>query len=274
MDTKIYNIYKETKIQYLKDTKATLTSYIPEYNTEMGNIKRHTVLVIPGGGYDRVSKREGEPVALYYLSLGYNVFVLDYTTKEKEVRKFPYQLLESMAAVILVNKITTQYDGTRNDISVVGFSAGGHLACSLGLLGNNEKFKKMLDVSEDIKVKNMILAYPVISHNVPTHEGSFNNLVSTEYSYSDISLEQYVKEDSPSLFIWATSTDESVPIQNTLVLCHKYAVLKKKFELHIYEKGNHGLSLATMQVCANYKELDPNIKDWIRLSSCFIEKQE
>ena len=63
-----------------ENAAGKLICYLPE-KTEEINIRRKypAVLIIPGGGYAIVSRRESEPVALRYLAKGYAAFILDYS---------------------------------------------------------------------------------------------------------------------------------------------------------------------------------------------------
>ncbi len=262
----------------LAGSNAILTSYIAELDTEILFRKRKSILILPGGGYDYCSKREGEPVAQYFLSKGYNAYVLEYSTAQHSKNtRFPIQLLEAMAALHFIKQNVQDDFGDATDVSVIGFSAGGHLAGSLAFMGNLEKFKKLLGIptESDLSLKALVLGYPVVSALVPTHGGSFNNLESKDYPRSELSLERYITKDAPPLFVFASSDDNTVPIQNTFVLCEAYTALKKPFELHIYEKGPHGFSLANDLVYedARAQAIEKNIPHWIDLANDFIKRQ-
>ncbi len=262
----------------LANSNAVLTSYITELDTEILFRKRESILILPGGGYDYCSKREGEPVAQYFLSKGYNAHVLEYSTAQHSKNtRFPIQLLEAMAALQFIKQSAQEDFSDEKEVSVIGFSAGGHLAGSLAFMGNLGKFKKLLGIpmESDLSVKALVLGYPVVSALVPTHGGSFANLESKEYPRSELSLERYITKDAPAMFIFASSDDNTVPIQNTLVLCEAYTALKKPFELHIYEKGPHGFSLANERVYEDVRAqiIDKNIPHWIDLANDFITRQ-
>ncbi len=261
----------------LAHSKATLAAYIPALDEEVKFRTRKTILILPGGGYEFCSEREGEPIAQYFLAKGYNAYVLEYSTTRKGESRFPIQLLEAMAALKYIKDHAQESYGDANDIHVIGFSAGGHLAGSLAFLGNTPAYKKLLgiDASTDLSIKSLILGYPVISAMIPTHQRSFANIESTEYPKEMLSLERYVTDKAPPMFVFATSDDNAVPIVNSLTLCNAYAALQKPFELHIYEKGPHGFSLANDIVYEPLfaKTLEKNIPHWIDLAHDFIQRQ-
>lgn len=260
----------------LEDSAATLTSYIGDLNREIPQTIRPSVLIIPGGGYDFCSQREGEPVALYFLAQGFNAYVLEYSTQGKVNRRFPSQLFEAMSALKFIKRTCKEHAGSESSIHVIGFSAGGHLAGTLAFMGNLPKYKTLLGVEkEDLSLASASLIYPVVSTLVNTHARSFENIESSAYPKEELGLEKYVDANSPSLFMAASSNDDAVPIANSLLLAHTYAQLKKPFELHIYEKAPHGFSLANELVFSReiVLSLDPNIQDWISLCAAFMRRQ-
>jgi len=270
-----YNTYKINKLGYeiLKNSRALLQEYIADLDTELKVIKRKTILVIPGGGYNVVSQREGEEVALVLLGKGYNVYLLKYTSRtEDSTVVFPQQLLEALASIKFI-KDHSKENYASEEINLVGFSAGGHLAGCIGLLGNNNEFKSMLGLSKyDFTITSMGLIYAVISANISTHLGTYQNSVSSKYSKEFLSLDQYVTTSSPRLFMASTSNDDIVNIQNSLLISTKYALLGNNFELHVFEKGPHGFSLANEVLQYKAGELQKYIPFWIELYDDFLKR--
>ena len=165
----------------LKDEYAflqggTLDCLLAEYpfeNENNGNWKRPAVIVVPGGGYHFVSKREGDPIALEFLSRGFHAFVLTYLISSDGVR-YPEQLLELASAVDYVRKNAEKMDVNPDEIFVVGFSAGGHLTGNLAIEYQSASAKA--GVTLDCKPTAVGLAYPVISQK-HGHCGSYDNLL-------------------------------------------------------------------------------------------------
>ena len=105
---------------------AWMDAYIAD---AVSGFTRRALLVIPGGGYwDVCSEREGEPIAMAFLPHGYNAFVLHYTVGRK--KPFPTQLLEAAEAISLIKARAAEYGHGEDEVFVVGFSAGGHLAAT------------------------------------------------------------------------------------------------------------------------------------------------
>lgn len=261
----------------LDKSLATLTSYVYELDDEIPFKFRKSILVCPGGGYSFCSKREAEPIALFFVSRGYNAYVLDYSTTNRSKNRFPVQLLEAMAGLYYIKSHASEDYGNAADVHVIGFSAGGHLAGSLAFMGNEPKYKKLLGIEAtyDLKIKSVILGYPVTSAEGPTHLESFQNIVTKDADEKALSLEHHVTKDAPALFVFSTSDDNCVPIRNSLVLSQKYADLGKEFELHIYQKGPHGLSLGNEVVYGpeQAREIDKTVLGWADLAEAFIRRQ-
>ncbi|MGJ9385042.1 alpha/beta hydrolase [Salipaludibacillus sp. CF4.18] len=229
-----------------ENSEAKLYTYIlnnsPDIDSER---KRPTIVICPGGGYEFTSDREAEPVAIRLNAMGFNACVLRYSVRPAH---YPTALLELSKAVSLIRKNADQWHVDRNKIIVAGFSAGGHLAASLGVHWNKSFLAERLGIaSEDIKPNGLLLSYPVITSGTHAHKGSFEALLDgkEEALFEEVSLEKQVSEDTPSTFLWHTTTDVSVPVQNSLMFAEALVKNKISLEMHIYPKGVHGLSLGT-----------------------------
>ena len=202
------------------------------------------VVICPGGGYEFVSAREALPVAEAFGKAGYHAFVLTYRLgKEREpLENAP--LGELGAAVTYVNARKGQYGIEGKPVYVCGFSAGAHLAASLGILWNDaSRFPAGTDLLGH-KPDAMILCYPVISAGEYAHRGSFQCLAGPdEEAQQRYSLEKLVTTDAVPAFLWHTAADELVPFQNTLLLAGALAKQDIPVELHVFPYGVHGLSL-------------------------------
>lgn len=228
--------------------KATLKVYVPDISNQVPNIKkRKGVLICPGGGYGFVSDREAEPVSLAFAAEGFNAFVLTYEVAPAV--KHPQPLLDVSRAVCLIRENAESWHTDKDKIAVCGFSAGGHLAGSLGVFWKEPYIRDMLKIEEGLNKPNaLILNYPVITSKPGlAHRGSFYNLLGeglSEEEYSKMSLEKHVSTDTPPAFIWHTFEDECVPIENAFLFSESLRRFNIPFELHIFPEGQHGLSLA------------------------------
>ena len=256
-----------------QDEKANLVTYIRYNSKELSNAPRPAMIVCPGGGYGFLSDREAEPIAVAFLAKGFNCFILNYSTCERASNYNP--VCEAALAIRHVRENAEKYNIDPNKIFIVGFSAGGHLACSTGTLWNCQKVREALgaDAPEGIgKPNGMILAYPVITAFEHTHEGTIGNLCGTmtptDEQRMQFSLEHYVDNTTPPAFIWHTFEDTAVPVQNSLLLA---LALKKNavpFELHVFPKGPHGLALANEETFSGWNgmiQVPP--QQWVDLAA-------
>ncbi len=235
---------------------ATLTCYLPSNWPEFSAGRlRPAVLVIPGGAYHMVSQREAEPVALQYVAADMAAFVLDYSVAEDA--GFPRCLYEALTAVRMIRSNSAQWHINPDQIVVLGFSAGGHLAASASAFWNADFAIKALGDAAQMKPNAAVLCYPVISGGSYAHRGSFQNLLketTTDARLELVSIENQVTDSFPPSFIWHTGTDGAVPVQNSLLLAKALADRHILFEMHIYPTGVHGLSLSDARTTGLDKE--------------------
>lgn len=233
---------------------CSVTAYL---QTEMEEMKGRegaldqvpAVLICPGGGYGMISEREAEPVALQYFAAGYHVFVLWYSVGEKARDFRPLIQLAATMAHIRRNASEWKLDGGR--VAVCGFSAGGHLAASLGTLYDDEKFLQAWNRGDKIRPDAMILSYPVIVADEFAHKGSIENVSGAAEgsgAYSYFGLDKHVDGRTPPAFLWHTSEDDCVPVENSLRFAAALSAAKVPFELHVFPLGWHGMSVCTRDV--------------------------
>ncbi len=248
------------------DYVAKLKIYIPNNKDEVAKYTadRTTVLILPGGGYRMTSEREAEPIAFHFLQRGINAAILYYSV---EPAVFPVSLLETLSAVKFLRDNSEKYRINKDKIVICGFSAGGHLAASAGTLWNKKEALAYFGDVQHLRPDGLILGYPVIINDYDgeshIHKGSFNNLLGDRCDDKQmleyLCLDKQVSKDTPPTFIWSTFEDKAVPCENTMRFA---AALRKNgvpFELHIYEKGGHGL--ATGDLVSNSTEY--RLKNWL-----------
>jgi acetyl esterase/lipase len=259
---------------------AELSIYIIDNSVAIDMDRRRPMIIIcPGGGYEKVSDREAEPVAFKFIAAGYNVAVIKYSVAPV---RYPNQLLQVSAAIALVRRRSEEWNTDTEKIVVCGFSAGGHLAASVGVLWQEEFIRDNLKLKHgENKPNAMLLAYPVISGGEYAHRASFDNLLGDTGSKEKIdylSLENRVSPNTPPTFLWHTTDDDSVPCENSLM----FAVALKRnnisLELHIYRSGCHGLSLCSRDtakdVAIGKKNplVNSHIATWFSLGVEWIEE--
>ena len=241
-----YTMLYETISISVPGGDAALTVYAPDNTPEIDpNRLRRAVVMCPGGGYSFTSDREAEPVALQLLAADLCVFVLRYAVAPV---RYPVALTQLAAAVRYVRENAARYHVQADKVAVMGYSAGGHLAASLGVRWNEPWLGELLQADpRTLRPDGMVLCYPVISAGAVRHSGSFANLTGSDDPavWQAHSLENLVSERTPRAFLWHTFEDQTVPVENSLLFFSALRRCGVPSELHIYPQGVHGLSLAT-----------------------------
>ncbi|MGJ7913119.1 alpha/beta hydrolase [Neobacillus sp. LXY-1] len=255
-------------------SEAKLYTYFLNNSPEIDcNRKRPTVIICPGGGYEFTSDREAEPIAIRMNAMGFHACVLRYSVHPAT---FPTALLELSMGISLIRQNAEQWYVDRNKIIVAGFSAGGHLAASLGVFWNRSFLSKSLGISNDeIKPNGILLSYPVITSGIYRHKDSFTALLGENHDnlLQEVSLERQVSTDTPPTFLWHTYTDEPVPVENSFLFANALLKNKVSLEMHIFPYGIHGLSLGTEETKAKNNEwtIQPEVANWIEMAGRWIK---
>ena len=243
--------------------EASLEGYLLDCEITLGQEKnRPAILVLPGGGYLYCSPREGEPVALSYAARGFHAFVLRYSVARQAAGFAPLKEVSWAIGYLRENADAWHIDPER--IAVCGFSAGGHLALSSGLLAEN-------------KPNAMILGYPATScPNVPGADFMLKLLEGrddvTDEDAKKYDLPTHVTKDAPPMFVAATAEDMLTSFC-TMPLVNAYNALGLKYELHIFQYGPHGYSLANeVTADGSVQMLEPAFAQWQELSVQWLRK--
>ena len=262
---------KEKKAGY----KGILSLYLHDESKEWQGEGRFrpAMLIFPGGGYAYCSDREAEPVALTFLAKSFNAFVLDYTCAP--TASYPTQLLEASMAITYIKENAKKFHVLSDKIAVMGFSAGGHLAEMLTTLNSENVVKDYLGDKANLTRPDLtVLGYPVILTNELSHKGTKDNISGGDEKLAEfLSLEKHVTKDCPPAFIWTTTNDDAVPSENTLEIACAYKKAGVSFELHMFEKGNHGLSVSNIETSGDiYPQCNNKlVNKWLELLDGFLE---
>ena len=222
------------------------------------------------------SDREADPIALSYLARGFHTFVLRYSVAEHG--QFPAAFIDASRAMSLIRKHAGEWFLDPDRLAVCGFSAGGHLAASLGTLWNDSKLIEAAGIAVgENKPNALILGYPVITCGEDT-EGHLKNMWKVamgdrpyEEMKRQLSCELHVGEHTPPSFIFHTYMDHVVPVENALLFAQTLAKHNVPFELHIYPNGEHGISLANEITSAGRGNLvDKDAAEWLTMSSSWL----
>lgn len=227
------------------------------------------VVVCPGGGYGGLAvDHEGAQIAQWLNSLGVSAFVLRY--RLGPTYHHPVELGDAARALRTVRARASEFRVDPNRIGIWGFSAGGHLASTLsthwdrGDAGSQDRVERVSS-----RPDFAILAYPVITFTEAwTHQGSKRNLLGNEPDPSLLkwlSNDQQVTAETPPTFLFHTNADTGVPAENSV---YYYLALRKAgvpAELHIYEKGPHGVGLGWSDAILG--TWPARLADWMRTRS-------
>ena len=255
----IYNLYSKNEIKERPQRKkVTLESYVIGQNAP-------TVLICPGGAYKFVSdSNEGKPFAQKLNASGYNAFVLFYSVGSGNGR-FPYPLEDVARAMQFIKSIAAENQINADEISLMGSSAGGHL-CAFFATQYKRFEKEYNGESYSLKPKALVLSYPVITMGKLTHKVSRNIFLgafSGKAEREKASVELNVTADYPPTFVWHNKDDASVPVENSVMLHDALCKNGIQNELHLYEKGGHGIGLAE----------GADAEGWIEKAIDFLDKQ-
>lgn len=258
-------------------SETRLITYIQDYYEEVGIDLRPLVLVCPGGAYAYTSAREGEALAMQFLAMGYHAAVLKYSCVPAV---YPTALMELASAMVLIRRNAEEWHVDPGKVIVLGCSAGGHLAACLGTLWDEDFLAEALGLGESdhalLQPNGMILCYPVITAGEYVHRGSFQNLLQErEAELSEyLSLENRVTKKTPPTFLWHTFTDESVPVENSLLFVSALRRAGVPTEFHMYPCGGHGLGLANrLTQSADGSHIQEECSTWISLAHSWIESR-
>ncbi|MDB6016263.1 MAG: Alpha/beta hydrolase [Pedosphaera sp.] len=244
----------------------TLTAYFPDPNQASGA----ALIICPGGAYGKLAPHEGKNYALWLNTQGVTAFVLKYRLGPDGYHH-PSMFLDGTRAIRLVRAYAAEWKLDPKRIGIMGSSAGGHLAATLLTHFDAGQTNAIDPIERQSSRPDLgVLCYAVITMGEKTHRGSKQNLLGNNPSPELVKLlsnELQVSKETPPCFLFHTSEDTTVSVENSLDFAsalHHAGVL---FDLHIYEKGNHGMGLGS-------REYDPEkMHPWTKDCSLWLKAQ-
>jgi len=220
----------------------TLTAYLPDPTNATGA----AMVICPGGAYMHLAPHEGNDYALWLNQHGVTCFVLKYRLGSNGYRH-PAMLNDAARAVRWVRAHADQFKVDTHRVGIMGSSAGGHLAATLltHFDAGDANAADAID-RESSRPDLGVLCYAVISMGEFTHKGSRDSLLGTNPPPELVALlsnELQVTTNTPPCFLWTTFEDNAVPMENTMLFAEALRKNHVPFDLHIYEKGGHGMGL-------------------------------
>ena len=236
---------------------------------------RDALLIIPGGGYCVVcTSHEGYPIAEAFQPYGFNCFVLHYHVGDD--MKYPEPQLEASYAMKYIRENSDALEINPERVFIMGFSAGGHLAGCLAA-----KWQEYAVEPYGInKPTGAVLCYPVLTaEEGHRHTESFCNLLKKD-NIDDVDLAPYsidkcVSEHSAPAFFMHTSDDPVVPVESSLFTALAYKENGIPFEMHIFNHGPHGVSLANEVTCTPDSDcafFDSDIAKWVEYAAKWMRR--
>lgn len=230
-----------------------MTTYIPEGD----NKAKPAVVVFGGGGYKCVTQYEASPTAEFFAKQGFAAFTVHYSCLPAT---FPQSLCEGLWALRYVRQNAERFGIDPNNVTSLGFSAGGHLAAATGTLWNIPQVKEYLgEDTSDCRPNKLVLCYPVLSNEGAFHRESFQNLLG-QNGMKDAELmklncmERQVNSQTPPTFLWHGNADALVPVEGTLRFATALVAHRIPIECHIYPFANHGGGLCCGQAQGEWAE--------------------
>ena len=247
-DEKEVHTQGEDLLRISKVQEPTIEVYLPAN----ANANGQAMLIFPGGGYQILAYDwEGTDVAKFLNGKGIAGIVVKYrlpsSVSQKDKHLVP--LIDAQRALRLVRSKAKEFNIEGNKIGILGFSAGGHLASTLGTHFNEKVYEPIDEIdSQSARPDFMALGYAVISFKqMMTHKGSRKNLAGDKNEpliYDYFSNEEQVTDETPPTFLFHAADDPGVPVENSLAFfkaCNDKGV---QATMHIYPTGGHGFSLA------------------------------
>ena len=242
---------------------ATLEGYILDCEISLGqDVDRPAIVICPGGGYLYCSPREGEPVALAYAAKGIHAFVLRYSTGRAAAGFTPLEEMDF--AIGYIREHAKEWHIDPEKILTCGFSAGGHLALAAGVMGKN-------------RPNGMVLCYPATSMpNMPGADMMLKLLMGknqvTDEDAEKLELISKIDKNAPPVFLVATAEDMLTGF-GALPLAKRYSDMRLGYELHIFQHGPHGYSLANeASADGSSQVINSSYAKWLDMSVSWIMK--
>jgi len=286
---------------------VTLTGYIIEDSPELMNgRKRPAILICPGGGYFTCTDRESEPIALRFAAMGYHAFVLRYSVYGEGGREFPdlnqqltpkprlqypAPMLEIGRAIRLIREHAEEWLVDVDRIVLCGFSAGAHNAAMFATKWHTPIITDALGgTSDEYRPAALILGYALTDYvyidetldaRGPMNAAFFGGSNAAYLGAArpdralleEVSPARNVTEHMPPTYLWATATDTLVPVQHTILMAHALADQGIPFEMHIFENGPHGLSLANQASAEAKSQIMPDAAKWVGLVEAWLQQR-
>lgn len=242
----------------------TITPFIPQTGANGA-----AMVICPGGGYGGLAAHEGADYALFLNQHGITAFVLKYRLGSHGYRH-PRMLEDAQRAIRAVRARAAEWQLDPKRIGIMGSSAGGHLAATAVTHFDQGQPEAADPIERQSSRPDLgILCYPVITMAGPeAHLGSRKNLLGPDPDPALVDLlsnEKQVTKDTPPCFLWHTWEDRGVKVENTLMFADALRKNAVPFDLHIYQKGGHGMGLGDKPPFTKAHPWSADLIFWLKL---------
>ncbi len=280
-----------------------LETYLLAESEGFGKHPKPVVVVCPGGAYLGTSDREAEPVALRFNAMGYHAVVLRYSTFNYGEMKwfdesssfegcnpnasYPHPVVDLAKTLLTIRELAGEWQVDLGKIALCGFSAGAHLCASYGVHWHSTWLGDLLGC-DLIRPAALILGYPLTDYILmKSYSGQsadekvaglwhvsnmavFGKPEPTDEELSEASPINFISDKTPPTFLWHTATDGLVPAENSTRFASALVAARVPCELHLFEQGDHGLSLADESTAELPEQIVPRVQPWIRMCQEFL----
>ena len=270
--------------------EITLTAYLWDAVPDLPTQPRPAVLICPGGGYMYLSNREAEPIALRFMAMGYQAFVVRYSVYQEGGNCLPDAIVDVGRAMQAIHARASDWHVDAARVALCGFSAGGHNVLMYAQLWDKPIVTDALSCSPGVlRPAACITGYPVTDGSIiwgelPEDDPTMD--LFRRYAFAIMGTEHpdeaQVCAASPALgdasampptFLWATSEDGLVNVRHTLHMAEALSKAGVPFEVHIFERGGHGLALADQTTSNQAHEMNADAAKWIDLCGAWLLKR-
>ncbi|MGX7713300.1 alpha/beta hydrolase [Enterococcus faecalis] len=280
------------------DTNTNYVAYMMDNSDDIEKSRKHPAMIVcGGGGFMKITDKEKEPVALFFLNQGFQSFVLNYTTSSSEKGVYPNPLFDLAKMVLTIREHADEWNVDPDKICIIGFSAGGAVCASLATQWNEAFLSEKLSTNpEALKPNVAILGYPLLDfkyqkQEIENDKDEFLKLVgmkkkdflnvameaaagknpSEEY-LMDISPVNHISSATPPIFLWGTADDKMIYVGQLIKFVDRLNDYKVPYEFHMFENGFHGSSLVNYNTKGSEEQLNTDIKIWTDLAVTFLKR--
>ena len=251
-------------------------TYMLEPNPKLVEQKRPLAVVVPGGSFDHLSKREGEPVALAFNNQGFNSVVVDYNLVSDPGKIYPDAGLDVLTTIKYFREHAAEYHLDVDKILTIGFSAGGHVVSVANNMALNGDYQSKYGFAkEEVLPNKTILGYPLINiakigFPIPEDE---KDKMPEETDLLDSAVG--VTRETPNTFVFQAWDDPVVLIDNSIEYITALNKNKVRTEVHLFNHGYHGFSLARHNVQTKGREWqeNPHAAHWFNLAMEWLKSE-